>query len=232
MSASVSGLIPIAMIVIGGVLYHVSQKSTPRGVDPFFSLAISFGIAALACLLIFFLRGGAEGQTLRQLEPIVARVQEYLQNWITHTQTVTEKVREVRHLFLVGRGESLAAVGTGALITKEAAHFPAEGMSSASFRHGPMEMLHNQMLTVVFAGELRTRLLNRQLGQELVTKGGLCEEISADASAPAFRLPSDEPGLRPMLEILPVQIMTLALAALAGREAGRFQYASKITTTE
>lgn len=62
MSASVSGLIPIAMIVIGGVLYHVSQKSTPRGVDPFFSLAISFGIAALACLLIFFLRGGAEGQ--------------------------------------------------------------------------------------------------------------------------------------------------------------------------
>ena len=62
MSTSVSGLIPIAMIVIGGVLYHVSQKSTPRGVDPFFSLAISFGLAALACLLIFFLRGGAEGQ--------------------------------------------------------------------------------------------------------------------------------------------------------------------------
>jgi len=62
MSASVSGLIPIAMIVIGGVLYHVSQKSTPREVDPFFSLAISFGIAALACLLTFFLRGGAEGQ--------------------------------------------------------------------------------------------------------------------------------------------------------------------------
>jgi drug/metabolite transporter (DMT)-like permease len=62
MNASVSGLIPIAMIVIGGVLYHVSQKSTPRGVDPFFSLAISFGLAALVCLLIFFLRGGAEGQ--------------------------------------------------------------------------------------------------------------------------------------------------------------------------
>jgi drug/metabolite transporter (DMT)-like permease len=56
MSASISGLVPIAMIVIGGVLYHVSQKSTPRGVDPFFSLAISFGLAALACLVIFFLR--------------------------------------------------------------------------------------------------------------------------------------------------------------------------------
>lgn len=62
MSASVSGLVPIAMIVIGGVLYHVSQKSTPRGVDPFFSLAISFGLAAIACLLIFFFRGATAGQ--------------------------------------------------------------------------------------------------------------------------------------------------------------------------
>ena len=62
MSASVSGLVPIAMIVIGGVLYHVSQKSTPRGVDPFFSLTVSFGLAALACLLIFFFRGAAAGQ--------------------------------------------------------------------------------------------------------------------------------------------------------------------------
>jgi drug/metabolite transporter (DMT)-like permease len=62
MSSSVSGLIPIAMIVIGGVLYHVSQKSTPRGVDPFFSLAISFGLAAIACVAIYFFRGGEAGQ--------------------------------------------------------------------------------------------------------------------------------------------------------------------------
>jgi drug/metabolite transporter (DMT)-like permease len=63
MSTSVSGLLPIAMIVIGGILYHVSQKSTPRGVDPFFSLMISFGLASLACLVIYFVRGGAAGQT-------------------------------------------------------------------------------------------------------------------------------------------------------------------------
>ncbi len=62
MSTSVSGLIPIAMIVIGGVLYHVSQKSTPRGVDPFLSLTVSFGLAALACLMIFILRGHTAGQ--------------------------------------------------------------------------------------------------------------------------------------------------------------------------
>ena len=36
----------------------------------------------------------------------------------------------------------------------------------------------------------------------------------------------------PILEILPVQMITLALAAQAGIEAGRFTLGSKITTTE
>jgi glucosamine--fructose-6-phosphate aminotransferase (isomerizing) len=47
-----------------------------------------------------------------------------------------------------------------------------------------------------------------------------------------LRLPDGDPALLPILEILPVQMMTLAMAALAGREAGHFERASKITDTE
>jgi drug/metabolite transporter (DMT)-like permease len=67
MSASVSGLVPIAMIVIGGVLYHVSQKSTPPGVDPFFSLTITFALAAMSCLALFFVRGGLTTGQMKQV---------------------------------------------------------------------------------------------------------------------------------------------------------------------
>ena len=38
--------------------------------------------------------------------------------------------------------------------------------------------------------------------------------------------------MRPLLEMLPVQMITIALAALAGREAGKFERATKVTTTE
>jgi glucosamine--fructose-6-phosphate aminotransferase (isomerizing) len=38
--------------------------------------------------------------------------------------------------------------------------------------------------------------------------------------------------MRPILEMLPVQMITIALAALAGREAGKFERATKVTTTE
>ena len=39
-------------------------------------------------------------------------------------------------------------------------------------------------------------------------------------------------SVRPICEVLPGQMITLALAAQAGREAGRFERATKITTTE
>lgn len=47
-----------------------------------------------------------------------------------------------------------------------------------------------------------------------------------------YHTPPVPPRLRPVVEMLPVQMMTLALAALAGHEAGVFARASKVTETE
>jgi glucosamine--fructose-6-phosphate aminotransferase (isomerizing) len=126
----------------------------------------------------------------------------------------------------------LAAVGTGALIIKEAAHFHAEGMSSAAFRHGPFEMLSSETFVAVFSGDDKTRDLNLRLQRDIIDQKGRAEVIGDDSSSFAFKLPEAPACLRPILEILPVQMMTLALAAQAGREAGKFERAAKITTTE
>ncbi len=37
---------------------------------------------------------------------------------------------------------------------------------------------------------------------------------------------------RPVVELLPVEMVTLAIAALDGREAGRFERVTKVTATE
>ena len=46
-------VIPVLMIIGGGVLYHVCQKGTPVGLDPFLALGVSFGLASLGCLGLF-----------------------------------------------------------------------------------------------------------------------------------------------------------------------------------
>jgi len=176
--------------------------------------------------------GADEQQTLQRLGAAADLVESYLQSWPAHIQALAARLRGKRQLFLAGRGSSLSAVGTGALITKEATRVHAEGMSSAAFRHGPLEMLQADMWVGVFSGDERTHALNVRLVHDLAAAGGHCDEIGTGAALGAFRLPAGDALLQPILEILPVQMMTLALAALAGREAGPFERASKITATE
>lgn len=171
-------------------------------------------------------------QSLRELERTPMLVGEYLNRWKEHVELLAKKLRSIDHLFFVGRGTSLAAVGTGALIIKESDHFNAEGMSSAAFRHGPFEMLSEDTFVVVFSGDEKTRDLNQRLLADIQQGGGHAEFIGQNSSLGPLRLQDHGESVRPILEILPVQMITLALAALANREAGKFERAAKITTTE
>ena len=171
-------------------------------------------------------------QTRRDLKHAAPAVAAYLADWKDYVVALMQVLRSVRHLFIVGRGASLAAVGTGALIVKEADHFHAEGMSSAAFRHGPMEMSGEETFVLVFSGDVRTRQLNQRLLCDIQQQGGRAELVGEGAALECFRLADHVPAVWPILEILPVQMITLALAAQAGREPGRFELASKITTTE
>jgi glucosamine--fructose-6-phosphate aminotransferase (isomerizing) len=171
-------------------------------------------------------------RTRQELKEASPSVQNYLSNWKPHVQSFAELLQEIRHLFLVGRGASLAAVGTGALIIKESDQFHAEGMSSAAFRHGPLEMLSDEIFVFVFSGDHRTRDLNKRLMEDIRQQHGRTELIGDDAEFMPCKLPSAPGSLHPILEILPVQMITLALAAQLGREPGRFELARKVTTRE
>jgi glutamine---fructose-6-phosphate transaminase (isomerizing) len=159
-------------------------------------------------------------------------VEQYLGSWKKHVAELVEILRGIRDVFLVGRGASLAAAQTGGLILKESAHFHSEGMSSAAFRHGPFEMLHAGIFVGVFAGAKQTRPLNDGLVQDIQQTPAKAAMISEDAEPGWNRLPSVPELLRPIVEILPVEMMTLALATLANREAGKFDRATKVTAVE
>ena len=172
-------------------------------------------------------------RTRKELKEACPAVAAYLGDWKDHVGTLVRVLNNTRHLFLVGRGASLASVATGALIIKESDHFHAEGMSSAAFRHGPFEMLGSETFVLVFAGDAKkTRELNQRLHDDILQQNGSSELVDKDAALPCCRIVDQGPSIRQIQEILPVQMITLALAAQAGREAGRFERTTKVTTTE
>jgi glutamine---fructose-6-phosphate transaminase (isomerizing) len=206
--------------------------STHAGAE--FSVSCKTYVASLLALqwVADILCQRSSKKTLRELKTAAPAVAAYIKDWKKHVTGLMGVLKGMRHLFIVGRGRSLAAVGTGALIVKESDHFHAEGISSAAFRHGPFEMLSNETFVVVFSGDKETRDLNRRLVADVQQAGAHAELVGEDSSLDSFRLADHHSSVRPILEILPIQMLTLALGALAGREPGKFHLATKVTTAE
>ena len=107
--------------------------------------------------------------------------------WPVHVGQLGRWLEGVRGVFVVGRGTSVAAAGTGGLIMKESTHYPAEGLSAASFRHGPFELLTDRYSSS-FGGRERSAPLSRKLVADVREAGGRSALVSPRARAySAFR---------------------------------------------
>ena len=201
-----------------------------------FSVSCKTYVAALAALRLLgtVLSGGDAGACRAELARSAGAAAQYLEDWRGHVDQLARltDTANLTKLFLVGRGASLAAVLTGGLILKESTHTAAEGMSSAAFRHGPLETAGPGTAVMVFGGDGKLLDLTRRLCDDLRKVGATVMAVGADAAAAALKLPDVPAPLLPILEILPVEMLTLALAARKGFEAGRFSHATKVTTVE
>ena len=191
-------------------------------------------VASLLALewLAAVLTGKDLAQTKAVLKLAAPAAQSYLSNWKSHVVELGPVVAGIDQIFVAGRGPSVATAQTGGLILKESTRCSAEGMSCAAFRHGPFEMLTAKVLVLILAGDSQSEAMNRRLAADVQQAGGRAVVIDDRSPAKVFRIPSAPQPILPVLEILPVQMVSLALAARSGREAGVFQLATKVTTVE
>lgn len=189
------------------------------------------GLAALS-VLEAALTGADPAEALSGLAVLPDALAAYLEGFPEYLQDLQLRLLGVESLVLAGRGVSLAAAGTGGLIIKEAAHFPAEGMSSAAFRHGPLDMSSKRTFVLVYAGLPPTQALNRGLVADIQKIGGLSALVETAPERAVFHLPPAPPSALPILEILPAQAISVALANLRQHVPGQFTWGSKVTSTE
>ncbi len=166
-----------------------------------------------------------------ELKNTPQQVQEYLSGWREHIQSLRTMLEGVGQVYYTGRGASIASAGTAGLTTKEFTHVAAEGMSSAAFRHGPFEMVAAGSFVLVFGGSGQTFALNRKLADDIIKANGRAGLVQRGGKG-VFSLPACSDPALPILEMLPVQMMTLALAELHHHPAGSFSLGSKVTITE
>jgi len=208
---------------------------TTAGIENYVSCKTYVTALVALDVLEALLTGRDPHAVLEELQNLPEAVSGYLSGLPVYLEGLGKRLQGVQYLVLAGRGSSLAAAGTGGLIIKEAAHFPAEGMSCAAFRHGPLNMVSKRNFVLVYEGLEPTRGFNRNLMKDIQALGGNAALVEIDPVRDVFHLP-EVPGVPPaglaILEILPAQMLSAALARLNDHVPGQFTWGSKVTTTE
>ncbi|MCE7002157.1 SIS domain-containing protein [Kibdelosporangium philippinense] len=160
----------------------------------------------------------------------VGAVQRYLDDWRAHADAIGDAISTPDTLVILARGASRAAAGTGALIIKEAAKYPAEALSTSQFRHGPLEMVTEGVTAVLFEGDRPTAPLSQRLADDIRRYGGRVVWLGQTVPDPdALPLAACRGVARHVAEILPLQLLSVVLAERAGIEPGVFRHLEKVT---
>lgn len=204
------------------------------GIENAVSTKTYLNMLALNLLAALKLLGGDVDGAKKELLDASIAMEKYVASWQKHRDELDGLVGEFTDLFILGRGASLSTVWNGALISKEAAKSAFEGMHCADFRHGPLELVEPGLVALVFAGPTHTSKLNHSLALEITTLGGrsLWIDSAPDAKLPTILIPQTSEITLPLVEILPLQMLSLAMADRRWLQAGQFRHIKKVTTKE
>lgn len=188
-------------------------------------------------LLAMYLTSTMNKQSVEGLYAAVEAMESFLEGWRERIDGLVDFLGKVDHLSLLGRGPSLASAMAGALILKEATKMRAEGMSAGQFRHGPLEVVTPGFAAVVFAMQGRTSDINLRLAHDIAEFGGKAAIIGSEEAPQGERifnltLPPLDEFSSPLLEIMPIQLLSWRIATEKGLEPGKLDKATKVTLYE
>jgi glucosamine--fructose-6-phosphate aminotransferase (isomerizing) len=230
----------------GYLLTFVNDLSSPMGERGDVSIPIYAGeeatvstktytnMLAVNLLAAIQLSDGDADNAIREMHATTDAMESYLVNWELRVQELDSVLGEFDELYILGRGASMSAVWNGSLNNKEAAKCSFEGMHAADFRHGPLEVVEPGFTAIIFASSAQTSALNRDLARDIISYGGkvIWVDSVADPEIPTILFPNTNALTRPLVEILPMQMLTLVMANRKGLEAGHFRHVSKVTNRE
>jgi glucosamine--fructose-6-phosphate aminotransferase (isomerizing) len=188
-------------------------------------------------LALTMLAARIAGTTPRELagllEPAIAAAGEVCASapgWIT---ALPDEWLAPGPLTLVGRGPALATALSGGLLLKETAKIPSEGMSSAQFRHGPLEIAGPHHRAIVCAAPGPTLALDHRLAGELCSHGSHVLVLGTPApglDSASIALP--ETSCTELYALIPLQLLAREMALRQGITPGTFRFIGKVTATE
>jgi glucosamine--fructose-6-phosphate aminotransferase (isomerizing) len=146
-------------------------------------------------------------------------------------EVLAAQLADATRLICVGRGMMFSAALETALKLKETTRIPAEGLSAADLRHGPIAVIEPGFPVIALHADGPARADMRDLVDDLRRRGADVAVV-ADEPGAALPLPRGAPdALAPIVAVVRAQQLALALARRRGLDPDAPEGLSKVTVT-
>jgi glucosamine--fructose-6-phosphate aminotransferase (isomerizing) len=159
-------------------------------------------------------------------------VSETLEESAPAADDAAELFGDIDVLDCIARGSSLASAAESALLLREAVRIPAAYLDTLQYLHGPVEVAEPGRGCIVVGSGREVRLA------EDLASYGMTVLLITEASAKrarnllVIRMPAMPDALAPVVQILPVQLLTHRMARDRGLSADGFRHEQNDTKLE
>lgn len=156
---------------------------------------------------------------------------------------LAENLKDESSLLVFGRGRNYATAVEAALKVKEVSYMHSEGINAGEMKHGPLALVDEHMPIIVVA--TMDEMHNKMQGviQQLMARNArliiVCNEEDLDMEEmvggryPLIKVPKADGALQPVLNIIPLQLLSYHLTLLRGFNVDQPRNLAKsVTVTE
>jgi glucosamine--fructose-6-phosphate aminotransferase (isomerizing) len=178
------------------------------------------------------------GELLGELRRLRPKIEELLgDEFRERVLDVARRHKGVKGFLFLGRGVNFPIALEGALKLKEISYMHAEGYAAGEMKHGPIAMIEEWMSTVVITGSGAMAEKVRSNIEQVRARGGPVIAIGSDPGSleladEALPVPECNEWLSPILNVIPLQLLSYEIARLRGCDIDKPRNLAKSVTVE
>jgi glutamine---fructose-6-phosphate transaminase (isomerizing) len=219
-----------------GVYVHAGPEISVCSTKAFTAQVLATELLALRFARMRDLAANDGRQWVAALEKLPDQVRLMLEQGRA-CQALAQRFKDARFTMFVGRGVNVPVAGEGALKLKEIAYLPAEGLSGAAMKHGPLALIEKDspVWALVPPDETRDRMVGNL--RELKARGAFVMAVAAEDDREVQNLvdqvipiPPHHPTVSPILNAIPLQLYAYYAAVAKGHDVDKPRNLAKSVT--
>lgn len=222
----------------GGVYMHAGPEIGVAATKSFVSQVAIFGLLALKLGRMRFMSASTGAEIIQAFERLPDQVTKILQQ-NEHIEEIARKYADANSMLFLGRQYNYPIALEAALKLKEISYIHAAGFPSAELKHGIIALIDKDTPSVMICPQDSLYEKNVSTMQEVKARKGPIIAVASEGDTEIHHhaddviyVPRTVDMLQPILNIIPLQLLSYHAAVALGRDVDKPRNLAKSVTVE